>query len=802
MKKGVFYKILLLALIFSQFPTNFAQAFSNGANALDALGNLDEAGVVSYRKVGQNGGPFNNGMASPDDVAIDSTNHRLFVSDYQNGRVLVYNLNSSDVLVDYTADYVLGRPDFNDTRSLGASDVTQNTLVAPTGLAYASNMLYVSEGIANRVVVFDVTTIVNGESAANVLGQASFTTYAEGTTQSTLYNPSGLAIASNLLYVADTTNNRVMIFDVTAILDGENAANELGQANFTTVEYSKKTSSRLNQPEGVEISGTTLYVADTANHRVVTFDVTAISDGEAATFVLGQTAFGLNSSGTTISKFKYPKGLSLDASSLFVSDADNDRVMVFNISDGVTNGESAINVLGQADFTSDVEGVSQTLLQEPKGSALISTKLYISDYTNSRVMVFDIAVLGDGEAADNVIGQFDDDTGAASYTKGGQNNGASKSAFYGVEGSAIDTTNHRLFVSDSSNCRILVFNLDTDNTILDYKADKVLGQTDFASDACETYTPTSTGLTDPRGIAYASNKLYVADNRITYDTGRILIYDVTDITNGEAAEHVLGQKDFIGTANDVLGQEIVPTDVTISSNTLFVSDAGYNRVLVYDVTAVSDGESAANVLGAEDMVTSGGYTTTADTFYVPTGLATDGTYLFVVDSGNYRLLIFNITAISNGEDAVNVLGQANFTTGTDQGVAQNTLYAPSGVAYSTNKLYVSDQANRVMVFDVTAISDNENAANVLGQANFTSSTAGTGQNDFSYSTYLSAGSDLLYATDSGNNRVMIFDVAGSSNTAPTTTVPTASEATNGTGKVTVSAVIDDTDDDNTLQFLV
>ncbi|MFA6132288.1 MAG: DUF2817 domain-containing protein, partial [Patescibacteria group bacterium] len=41
-----------------------------------------------------------------------------------------------------------------------------------------------------------------------------------------------------------------------------------------------------------------------------------------------------------------------------------------------------------------------------------------------------------------------------------------------------------------------------------------------------------------------------------------------------------------------------------------------------------------------------------------------------------------------------------------------------------------------------------------------------------------------------------------SNTAPTTTVPTASEATNGTGKVTVSAVIDDTDDDNTLQFLV
>ena len=44
-----------------------------------------------------------------------------------------------------------------------------------------------------------------------------------------IYDPAG-----NRLFVADFSNNRVMLFDVASITNGENAVNVLGQANFTS----------------------------------------------------------------------------------------------------------------------------------------------------------------------------------------------------------------------------------------------------------------------------------------------------------------------------------------------------------------------------------------------------------------------------------------------------------------------------------------------------------------------------------------------------------------------------------------
>ena len=65
--------------------------------------------------------------------------------------------------------------------------------------------------------------------------------------------------------------------------------------------------------------------------------------------------------------------------------------------------------------------------------------------------------------------------------------------------SYTDTSNHRLFVSEPENNRILVFNLKSDDTLMDDIPDNVLGQLDFV-----TFTP---GTTDskfnmPQIIAY------------------------------------------------------------------------------------------------------------------------------------------------------------------------------------------------------------------------------------------------------------------------------------------------------------
>jgi DNA-binding beta-propeller fold protein YncE len=158
---------------------------------------------------------------------VDTIDHLLFVADTSDNRVLVFDLNQDNVLVDDIPDYVLGQPDFTTS----APGTTQSTLNNPNGIAYDpdSNKLFVADTNNNRIMVFDVSSISNGENAVNVLGQPDFTTSAPGTTQSTLNYPSGLAYdsKSNKVFVEDTNNNRVMVFGDLSISNGEAAINIL-----------------------------------------------------------------------------------------------------------------------------------------------------------------------------------------------------------------------------------------------------------------------------------------------------------------------------------------------------------------------------------------------------------------------------------------------------------------------------------------------------------------------------------------------------------------------------------------------
>ena len=100
---------------------------------------------------------------------VDTANHRLFVADTENNRIFVYELNSNNILADCSPDYVLGQLNFT-TSTPGA---TQSTLNSPGGITYdaVNKQLFVADTNNNRIIVFDVSTINNGEGAVNVLGK-------------------------------------------------------------------------------------------------------------------------------------------------------------------------------------------------------------------------------------------------------------------------------------------------------------------------------------------------------------------------------------------------------------------------------------------------------------------------------------------------------------------------------------------------------------------------------------------------------------------------------------------------------
>jgi hypothetical protein len=152
----------------------------------------------------------------------------------------------------------------------------------------------------------------------------------------TLSEVSSLTIdAQNNLYVLDKFKHRILRLD-----QQRNVFLRAGHVNGTsgTDQYS------LNQPNDLLVdSQSTVYVADTMNHRVQMF-----LDGSRR----GQTVFGTGQSGSSANQLDQPMSLALDSSSnmLYIADYGNNRIIRVNLSMDSNRNRSVIFIgAGRAD---------------------------------------------------------------------------------------------------------------------------------------------------------------------------------------------------------------------------------------------------------------------------------------------------------------------------------------------------------------------------------------------------------------------------------------------------------------------
>jgi DNA-binding beta-propeller fold protein YncE len=259
-------------------------------------------------------------------------------------------------------------------------------------------------------------------------------------------------------------------------------------------------------------------------------------------------------------------------------------------------------------------------------------------------------------------------------------------------------------------------------------ASLVLGQANFTSNSPAT---TQTGMTNPTGIAVdpTTSKVFVAD----YINSRILRFaSVASLSNGAAAEAVLGQPNFTSNALTTTQNGMWnPQDVYVdSAGRLWVADEGNHRVLRFDSAASkANGANADGVLGQADF-TSRNAATTQDGMKFPGAVVVDSSgHLWVKDQDNHRVLRFdNAASKLNGANADGVLGQADFVSAV-QGPTQNRMRYPRHIAVdSGGRLWVADNGSRVLRFDDAASKANgANADGVLGQVDFTSAVYATTQ---------------------------------------------------------------------------
>jgi uncharacterized protein (TIGR03437 family) len=380
--------------------------------------------------------------------------------------------------------------------------------------------------------------------------------------------------------------------------------------------------------------------------------------------------------------------------------------------------------------------------------------------------------------------------------------------FYAPAGLAIDTnlTPPVIYVSDSGNNRVLAWK-NPSSFINAAPADLVIGQPDMfttiPSGPGSTFTA---GLSAPTGVAVWNSDLYVVDS----GNNRVLRFPKPFSNIGQQVPNlIIGQPSLnTRTGNYPSGQptangitlvassnQVYSANIAFdSSGNLWLTDPGNRRVLEFKSSDISTNPAtfpaASMVIGQQNLTslqpnltsdTKGAYNTTQ--FYVPEGIAFDSSgRLYVTDgdpsggSPGQRVLVFNLT--TSKTMIIGLPPQSGATPG-QAILSRMLLNDASSVFFLPNDqgIGVVDKGhNRVLIFPPydqwTDPLVAPPAVSVAGQnGDFTNGSPNNAPAGATYVPPATAGTmalpvasllwnNELYLADTGNNRVIVLPLQG------------------------------------------
>jgi DNA-binding beta-propeller fold protein YncE len=368
------------------------------------------------------------------------------------------------------ARFVLGQNRFDAQGSTpinfdtGEWPASRSILGAASGVAYADGKLFVAEGNRvgaqpsnHRVSIFPISSILPAPNASFptedprrcrvcggepdvVIGQPDFVKRDFNLTQTGMRQPTYVHSDGQRVVVADTENNRVLIWNSIPTANGQPADLVLGQGDFTSAGTALiPTAQRMRAPQGVWIQGNRLFVADSLYHRVLIWNTFPTSNNEAPDVVLGQPDFSTTRPANILdddiavsaTNMLNPVSVTSDGARLYVTDLGHNRVLIWN-SIPTSNNQPADIVLGQPDLTSAESRFSNNssrlctadgkdendndlfparcaaTMSLPRFALSDGQRLYVADSGNDRVMIWNDIPLTNGRAADVILGQPDE----------------------------------------------------------------------------------------------------------------------------------------------------------------------------------------------------------------------------------------------------------------------------------------------------------------------------------------------------------------------------------------------------------
>jgi hypothetical protein len=202
----------------------------------------------------------------------------LWVADTGNRRVLGWHGLPTE---DRPADFVLGQPSLRDNAENRGGPLAADSFRWPHAIAGGGggSAFYVADAGTHRVLGWNEPPA--GDRPADfVLGQSSFTVGTESQyapqSATTLRFPYGAAVSKRGLAVADTANNRILVWPGQPTSTAAPAELVLGQNDFRgngENRWKEITADTLCWPYGISWRDGFLAVADSGNNRVMIWEL-------------------------------------------------------------------------------------------------------------------------------------------------------------------------------------------------------------------------------------------------------------------------------------------------------------------------------------------------------------------------------------------------------------------------------------------------------------------------------------------------------------------------------------------------
>mgnify|MGYP000512723081 CR=1 FL=1 len=332
---------------------------------------------------------------------VHVSNNIMVVSDTGQNRVFIWKQIPTETYV--TPDVILGQDDIQNTGRNSGKEVNASSLMYPSGIWTDGNKLIVADAWNHRVLIWNSMPKSNGQPADVVIGQPDFQGnqpnvdgIGKSPSAQTLNWPYGVTVFKGKLFIADTGNRRVLVFDSIPENNFAKADHVIGKPNFHERDYDHEDPI---WPYSIKFHDDgRMCITDTQYYRVLLWNNWEDALKQKANFILGQPSFE-DSGQNQFNLYPTPNCLNWCYDSIpfrkgfLVADTGNSRVMYFDKMPN-KNNESAFSVIGKEDFNTGSENFDTTIDTSKSmywPFSLVSNqeenKVFIADTGNHRILI-------------------------------------------------------------------------------------------------------------------------------------------------------------------------------------------------------------------------------------------------------------------------------------------------------------------------------------------------------------------------------------------------------------------------------